>query len=152
GHYPHVWSVSWYPWAFWAFGRFLRGQAPGALALPPILALSFLSGHPQEWYYLVVALSFGALGVALGRCALGQRRAGARALAVWLLLVSLSIGMGAVELVPDLSAQRWALRSRHAVPSHAFHYQVRALNLFQLLDPAALGGPADYFGGDNYWE
>ncbi len=31
-------------------------------------------------------------------------------------------------------------------------YDLSALNGFQLLSPAALGGPADYFGDDNYWE
>ena len=56
GHYPHVWAASWYPWAFWAFDRHRRGRPWGTLALPPILALDFLTGHPQEWYYLVLAL------------------------------------------------------------------------------------------------
>ena len=31
-------------------------------------------------------------------------------------------------------------------------YHLEPLNGFQLLSPTALGGPADYFGGDNYWE
>ena len=31
-------------------------------------------------------------------------------------------------------------------------YHLHALNAFQLLSPDALGGPADYFGDDNYWE
>ena len=34
----------------------------------------------------------------------------------------------------------------------ASRYHVHATNLFQLLGPDALGGPADYFGDDNYWE
>ena len=31
-------------------------------------------------------------------------------------------------------------------------YHLGGLNAFQLLSPTALGGPADYFGDDNYWE
>ena len=31
-------------------------------------------------------------------------------------------------------------------------YHLEALNGFQLFSPTALGGPADYFGNDNYWE
>ena len=32
------------------------------------------------------------------------------------------------------------------------NYQVNLVSGFQLLAPGALGGPADYFGVDNYWE
>ena len=32
------------------------------------------------------------------------------------------------------------------------NYQVNLVSGFQLLAPGALGGPADYFGIDNYWE
>ena len=78
GHYPHVWAASWYPWAFWAFGRHRRGRLWGTLALPPILALDFLTGHPQEWYYLVLALSLWALFDAyrLGRTGSWRKAAG----------------------------------------------------------------------------
>ena len=55
GHYPHVWTVCWYPWAFWATLRASCGSPLGIIGLPVILALGFLAGHPQEWYYLVVA-------------------------------------------------------------------------------------------------
>ncbi len=55
GHYPHIWSACWYPWAFWAVLQARKGRIGGVLALPVILALAFLSGHVQEWYYLVIA-------------------------------------------------------------------------------------------------
>ena len=60
GHYPHVWAACWFPWAFWAFAEYGRGRAVGVLALPPILAFSYLTGHPQEWFLLVIALSIWA--------------------------------------------------------------------------------------------
>ena len=56
GHYPHIWSASWYPWAVLANLAWKRGRRFGALALPLILAMSLLTGHPQEGYYLLAAL------------------------------------------------------------------------------------------------
>ncbi len=60
GHYPHVWSASWYPWAFLAALVLRQGDLRGAIALPPVLAMAFLTGHPQEAYYLVLCLGLWA--------------------------------------------------------------------------------------------
>src|SRR5262245_42456461 len=57
GHYPHVWAASWFPWAFWAFAESRSGHIHGSLALAPILALTYLAGHPQEWLLLVLTLT-----------------------------------------------------------------------------------------------
>ncbi len=57
GHYPHVWSACWYPWAFWSFAQWRAGRTGGAMLLPVILALSYLTGHPQEWLLLILALA-----------------------------------------------------------------------------------------------
>ena len=56
GHYPHVWAACWYPWAFEAAIRLRRGDRFGVPALAAILAATFLTGHPQEGYYLLIAL------------------------------------------------------------------------------------------------
>lgn len=62
--------------------------------------------------------------------------------------------MAAVDVAPQMSVRPW-LRRNHdpglevGVPRR---YHVGGLNIFQLLSPTALGGPADYFGDDNYWE
>ena len=37
--------------------RSVQGQVLGLLALPVILAMAYLTGHPQEWFLLVIALS-----------------------------------------------------------------------------------------------
>lgn len=61
GHLPHVWSASWYPWAFLG-GRMLRqGRRAGWAVLTASVALSLSSGHPQEGVYLVIALGCWAL-------------------------------------------------------------------------------------------
>ena len=152
GHYPHVWAAGWYPWAFWAFGGHRRGRLWGTLALPPILALDFLTGHPQEWYYLVLALSLWALFDAyhLGRT--GSWRKAAGALLLWGSLLALTIGLAAAELIPDLAAQGSTLRTARMTLRQASKYHLHAINLMQLLGPDALGGPSGFFGDGNYWE
>jgi hypothetical protein len=152
GHYPHIWAACWYPWAFWAFLRRRAGERRGSWLLTPILALMFLAGHPQEWYYLVCALSLWTLHDALLAVRSREGRRAAGSLISWCGLVGLSIGLSAVELIPDLTAQLWTLRAGRHAAGPANRYHLHGLNLWQLLDPAALGGPADYFGHDNYWE
>lgn len=152
GHYPHIWAAAWYPWAFWAFFEYRAGMRRGALALPLALAMAFLTGHPQEWYYLTFALScWTAVDAAL---ALRARRAREAALILlrWGGLVGLSFGLIAIELLPDMAAQEWTLRSGGLSLGILRRYNPHSVNLLQLLSPAALGGPADYFGHTNYWE
>ena len=152
GHYPHVWVTCWYPWAFWAFGQYRRGRPRGTLLLAPMLALMFLCGHLQEWYYLVFALSAWAVVDAFRALRARRGHAALVALAVWAGILALSLGLVAIELMPDLATQGWTLRGGRLTLARVSRYQLHALNLFQLLGPAALGGPDSYFGPDNYWE
>ncbi len=153
GHYPHVWAACWYPWAFWAFREHRAGRARGLL-FAPILALTYLTGHPQEWLLLVMALTAWALVDGFrGWRSRGPRRSAA-GIAAWFWLLSLSIGMTGVDVAPQSFVRPW-LRRNHdpgvdvGIPHH---YHLGGLNVIQLLSPTALGGPADYFGDDNYWE
>jgi hypothetical protein len=152
GHYPHVWAACWYPWAFLAFLKRREGERRGTWLLPPILALMFLAGHPQEWYYLLFALSVWTLFDVVRDARSGAGRRAANTLLSWCGLVGLSLGLVAVELLPDLAAQDWTLRTGRLSVGTMSRYHLHALNFWQLLDPAALGGPKDYFGHDNYWE
>ena len=152
GHYPHVWATCWYPWAFWAFVQYRRGRPRGTLLLAPMLALMFLCGHLQEWYYLVFALSAWAVVDACRALRARRGHAALVALAVWAGILAVSLGLVAIELMPDLAAQGWTLRSGRLALARVSRYQLHALNLFQLLGPTALGGPDSYFGPDNFWE
>jgi hypothetical protein len=153
GHYPHVWAACWYPWAFWAYRQHRAGRCRGFLLLP-ILALTDLTGHAQEWLLLVLALTAWAVadGLSLWRSH-GPRRSIGR-IAGWLGVLTLSVGMAGVDVVPQCFVRPW-LRREHTpgldvgIPSR---YHLGGLNAFQLLSPTALGGPSDYFGDDNYWE
>jgi hypothetical protein len=154
GHYPHVWVAAWYPWAFWAFGQARLGRARGVLTLPVILAMAFLAGHPQEWLLLFLAIAGWSVvdGLAVWRSR-GAGKAASR-LVMWGGAAVLSLGLTAIDLAPQLGVRHWLLRdhdarARVSIPRR---YHLEALNGFQLLSPAALGGPADYFGRDNYWE
>ncbi len=176
GHYPHVWAVCWYPWAFWAFRDYRKGRARGLVLLPPILALTDLTGHPQEWLLLVLALSIWAswdwgLGC-WSRVVREHRdcpglRSGARrapyeppsklrlhAFQSWFGILALSIGMTALDVAPQVAVRPWLRRNHDPAMEVGIprRYHVGGLNTFQLLSPTALGGPSDYFGDDNYWE
>ncbi len=152
GHYPHVWAACWYPWAFFATLKYRQGDRLGGLALAPILAAMMLAGHPQEGYYLVIALGIwaGIDGLILLRS--GRFREATRFGAGWVAILLLTIGLTAIELIPDALARPWTLEGVRPTLRTSSRYHVYPINLIQLLDPQALGGPADYFGHENYWE
>lgn len=168
GHIPHVWAASWYPWAFAAALVMRRGNWRGAIGLALVLALSLLAGHPQEWLYLMLALSCWALGDAYFALRRGLLRSGDPAMppsaagvssagwsvARWGCALALALGLAAVELGPDIATRAWTSRAANSLEPvrHTEHYRLLPLNLVQLLSPWALGGPADYFGHDNHWE
>ena len=153
GHYPHVWAASWYPWAFAAVIRMGHGQRSAGLMLAGCLAAVLLTGHPQEGYYLILAVGVWAL-VALLRLVF-RRSSGVSiplVLIGWVCLVLLTLGLIAVEVIPDTLAQSWTLRSSRLSLNLASRYHPTLINLWQVVNPLALGGPTDYFGPDNYWE
>lgn len=154
GHYPHVWAACWYPWAFWAYNRQRTGRRHGRVLLPLVLALTFLTGHPQEWFLLVLALT--AWSIFDARKAWqehGPRRA-AGSLIGWASVLALSIGIAGIEVAPEFAVRPWLARDANAAARSEIprRYHLWQLNAWQLLTPTALGGPADYFGDDNYWE
>ena len=154
GHYPHVWAACWYPWAFWAYGERRNGHLRGQVFLPVILALTFLTGHPQEWFLLVLALTaWNVYDARRTWRAHGPRRA-AGELIGWTALLALSIGLAAVDVAPEVAVRPWSARNPDApvgveIPRR---YHLWHLSPWQLLSPTALGGPSDFFGDDNYWE
>lgn len=153
GHAPHVWSACWFPWAFWAYLDLRAGRRRGLVRLPPILALSALAGHPQEWFLLVLALSIWAGADAL-LLAPRSGRAAARPVLGWAVALALCLGLVAIDLLPMLDALPWTARGVAGEPNPGppRNYVVHLGSLLQLLSPRALGGPADFTGPDNYWE
>ena len=147
GHYPHVWSACWYPWAFWAALAAARGLAAGWAVLPIALSMCFLAGHPQGWALLMVAMAAWSAWIGSRRLASMTTR---RWLAGWSIVLAIHTAMTAPEWLPDLMAGRFGLRP----PSVAepVRHQVDLSNLLQVLSPGALGGRADYIGRESHWE
>jgi len=152
GHYPHVWAASWYPWAFDAAIRVRRGEPRSALVLGLILATTFLAGHPQEGYYLTLALGGWAVWDGLATLIKGDWRRTARLWGLWVVALSFAVGWIAVELIPDALAQPWCLQGARMPLRMAGRYHLYPINALQLLSPRAIGGPDDYLGHENYWE
>ena len=175
GHYPHVWAACWYPWAFDAAIRLRRGHRGAALGLAPILAATFLAGHPQEGYYLLIALgcwaAFEGLAVTglvgsavrtfrlIPKARIGDmvRTADPTKLGTSTILLGsgallLACGLIGIELIPDAMVQEWGVHWGRLSLRLASRYHPYPINALQLLSPRALGGPADYFGHENYWE
>jgi len=154
GHYPHVWSACWYPWAFWAFMEQRAGRFRGLLILPLVLALTYLTGHPQEWYLLVLALSIWTLADVINSLQSRDPRPAVSKLLIWSGVMALSLGLAAVDVAPQWAVRPWLLRGHESglgveLPGR---YHLQVVNALQLLSPTALGGPSDYFGSHNYWE
>ena len=153
GHYPHVWAICWYPWAFDSTIWIGRGWWRSGLDLAVVVASVLLVGHAQEGYYLLIALGFWAGADLIRRVASpGDRGRIAPMLAVWAGVGVLAVGLVAVEVIPDAMAQGWTLRSARMPLRLASRYHPAPINALQLFHPFALGGPADYFGPENYWE
>ncbi len=153
GHYAQVCSAAWMPWAFLCYERF-RGGEPRAIAgLAAVLAMSFFAGHVQETYFLAVILSAWWLidGVNMWRS--GDRRSAGRWMLNWALLGVGAAALVAVDLLPIAAFSRQAIRSGGLDSSEAGAISLQWINLFQLLNPFALGGPSTYGGGDKlFWE
>jgi hypothetical protein len=154
GHYPHVWSACWYPWAFWAFIEQRAGRVRALAILPLVLAVIYLAGHPQEWYLLVLVLSCWTLADACNSLRIKGPRSAVSKLLTWTGAMGLSLGLAAVDLAPQWAVRPWLLRAHETglgveLPDR---YHLQPVNALQLLSPTALGGPSDYFGSHNYWE
>ena len=151
GHYPHAWSASFSPWAIWAAMGW-RDRKPRGLLLPPIVALSLLTGHAQEAYYLGLGLAIWLCVDLASRWRRGLLVLSARRTASLAVLAVISLGLVAIEVLPDAFARPFVARRLPPTASDAGKYHVRLANLAQLATPLALGGPADYVGPQNYWE
>ena len=152
GHYPHLWTFAWYPWAFWAMLKIVVHNWRLGLLLAPILTLAYLAGHAQEWFYLIIAIAAWGLIEVFRSIKRGDKHVALITILALLAIIGLALSMAAIEIVPVMLCQPWTLKGAAHTISEAGAYHITALNMLQWLDPRALGGSADYLGDHNAWE
>ena len=152
GHYPHVWSACWYPWAFLCWKKILQGSGFALIMLPIVLAMSLTTGHPQEWYYLAIALGFMAAIDRVAHKPIFRARPLAESSGIYFLSVGLCLGLCAVEIVPNVLSQEWTIKPNNVPQRHDLFYNIQISNLLGWFHPFALGSPDRYVGHGNYWE
>lgn len=161
GHYPQVCVVAWTPFAFLAVER-LRGHQRGGVALTAaVLALAFFCGHLQELFYLVLLLTaFLTPDFAgwLRRTRDGSsppqtgRHPPVPLAGRWLLTGLAVAGLTAVELLPMWAYSRQSIRYAGVGLEQLRQGTLGWANLWQLLDPFALGTATNYTGTGRFCE
>lgn len=151
GHLTTINTLAWYPWAFLAYQSLREGGRWSVIALLTTLALCFLAGHPQEFYYLILTLSVLCL-VDMGRCLVkGRVKDGLKHGLSCGLTGMATAGLVAAELIPlavYLSNASAGARLKSSMP-----VSPGPSNLVQMVFPFANGGPAFYWGpGSYFWE
>ncbi|MBI3462500.1 MAG: YfhO family protein [Planctomycetes bacterium] len=153
GHFCEVCAVAWIPWGLLAYERVRTGGTAGTAMLAAVLALSFFAGHAQETYYLVVILTALWIVDLVSRWRSGGSPACRRLLLQWIVLGVTVPVLVAVDLLPISVYARQSIRSEGLSSAEAGAIGLSFPNLFQLLNPFALGGPDSYAGTDGYfWE
>jgi len=166
-------EVSALPWLplIWLYGRRAtrRPTATSAARLAVVVALQFLAGHAQTWFYSLCSLALYALWE-VGRAVLIRRTsvhaepdcaAWRRALphlgrvALIALAVAWGIALAAAQFLPTLELSVAAGRAdREGWEAFALQYSFWPWRLITLLLPDFFGNPArgDYWGYATYWE
>ena len=165
GHLPQVWAACWTPWIILSVLIWKRGNKQGALAFGPLVALCMLTGHPQVPYLVMIGLALWfamdwlttekrkrSKNPSLTRRAMRRGLFKARSWLLLATLLALPLALTAVEWLPDMLAEPWSLARARQQTAETDRYAVGLANLWQLIDPLALGGPADYRGIGNYAE
>ncbi|MEX1233289.1 MAG: YfhO family protein [Planctomycetaceae bacterium] len=153
GHYNPVCLIAWAPWALICFERIRRGCKRSVALLAGVLALCFYCGHVQELYYLSLIIGLlttaDVLTAPRGGLAISRLKFLTRMIGVALM----TAGLIAVDLAPTWAYTQQAVRATGMTPAQSSEISLGVEHLKQLLNPLALGGPADYRGpGKYYWE
>ena len=147
------------PWAFWAMNLVRSERFVGYWVLPLVLALTFLSGHPQEWLITSrrwqLPQDWVVIDALRSRFRSGGVRVGALRILVWGGLLGVSLCLCAVELLPELAVQPWLLKTSKISRLWQVDQVLRApVQSFSATEPVrGAGRPGDYAGPhDNCWE
>jgi hypothetical protein len=158
-------SAAWLPLLFLLGERLSRRQAwLDAVWLGVVLALQFLAGHAQLWFYSLCAVVTYVLvrvwslhraapsADALAQPGIWSRRGRIFALLAGALILALSLS--AVQLLPTAELALHSQRAGGLDPEDAMTYSFWPWRLLTLVVPNLFGSPAsgDYWGYATYWE
>jgi len=142
GHVAQLFTVAWVPWILLGFERFLDSTGRHWRMIPACVALSFLTGHVQELYYLMLLLSGCVVVVAWRERRAGNATVAKSLLLHWILAGGFSIALACGDLVPVWLNSRQAVRSDR-LPLSVAGDGLTLAHLKQLLNPFALSLPEE---------
>ncbi|MGQ9714292.1 MAG: YfhO family protein [Anaerolineae bacterium] len=156
-HFPTmVCAMAWVPLALWAGDRLaLRPSAWRAAALGCVLALQFLAGHVQLWYYTLWLVGAYVLWRAAARRQAGRAwPALGKAFGALAGAVVLAVLLSAAQFLPTAELARESQRQGGAEYEFAMTYSFWPWRLLTLVAPDFFGNPGhgDYWGYATYWE
>lgn len=146
-------GAAWLPLLFLLAERLVRRRTLlDAIWLGVALALQFLAGHAQLWFYSLWAVVIYVLARVLS-----VRREQSRPKYVFALLAGaflLSIGLSAIQLLPTAELSFLSQRADGLDYDEAMTYSFWPWRLLTLFAPNLFGNPAtgDYWGYATYWE
>ena len=168
-------AAAWLPLSFWlTYLMVRRGGRAHILALGVIIAVQFLAGHAQLWFYTLLfiggyAVFEGFFGLAFPPPRWGEekeeqgdtpsssldRRLRPLITPVrFLAALFLGLGLAAVQFLPTLEFALHSQRGGGADWEFAMTYSLWPWKLLAFLMPDFFGNPArgNYWGYANYWE
>jgi len=151
GHVAQIMTVSWIPWILVSFERFLASDGQHWKAMVLCLSMSFLAGHVQELFYLVLLLTGLVVLSSLARMRSGES-GGASLLVHWGVAGMCGAALVAVDLIPVFLNSLGTARGGR-LPLEQAGDGLRLENFRQLIDPFALGMPGEtaQSGHTFYW-
>jgi len=153
-------GAAWLPLLFLLAERLVRRRTVlDAIWLSVAMALQFLAGHAQLWFYSLWAVVAYALARTWsmrrewhGNTGLWPRYG--HVLALLAGGVILSLGLSAIQLLPTAELSLHSQRVDGLDPEEAMTYSFWPWRLLTLVAPNLFGSPAtgDYWGYATYWE
>ncbi len=158
-------AAAWLPLLFLLAERLTRRRALlDAVGLSIVLALQFLAGHAQLWFYSLWVVGAYVLVRAWSvrrerpgdggmRLAWGWTQRG-RVFALLAGALILSLSLAAIQLLPTAELSLYSQRADGLDPDEAMTYSLWPWRLLTLAVPTLFGSPAtgDYWGYATYWE
>lgn len=155
GHFAQIAASSWMPWAFLALQGYLsKPNAKSGLGVAFCLAMSFLCNHPQETYYLVMAVSGCAVAEACRNAIQSEKVQARQIITGWFGVGFLTFGLVAIDLIPIYFNSKTTPRGMSAISPALMGWDAYNLNhLWQLVAPFSIDRPETWERGTPpFWE